>query len=54
VLGSYPVKISWRKGVPSKMDLEAMVYDDYISIEVRNADEGDHVVHAMTLPLVAR
>lgn len=54
VLGVFPVRISWKKGVLMSQDLENMFYDDYISIEVRNADEGEHVVHSMTSPLVIR
>lgn len=54
VLGVFPVRISWKKGIAVSQNLEQTFYDDYISIEVRNADEGEHVVHSMTSPLVVR
>ena len=50
-LGTFPLQIVWRKGTAVKSLSELALFDDLVSIEVRNPDEGDQVITSISAPL---
>jgi len=49
--GVFPMTITWRKGVPKSGVTNLSSYEDLVSIEVRNPDDGEKVIYSMSVPM---
>lgn len=52
-LGVFPLKIAWSKGVLSSAGALVDSYEDFISIEVHDPDQGEKVIYVMSAPMTA-
>ena len=49
--GVFPMKIVWRKGVPTGGISQLPPYEDFVVIEVRKTDEVDKLIYCVSAPM---